>query len=173
MHLLMDTGLELRAAQDRRLWVGNEWEVGDKGARGSSENTQEANELGYGHRPSMAHPQSPFPLSLHNTRSITCCIQQWHCLLIIGHRRASVWFLVSPALMAKGCVTSREMALGSCPSQSNHVSSCSGLSVQRLGENLPSSIFPVMCDDWDDRDAIWLATAAVCLPEMESQSGHN
>lgn len=51
-------------------------------------------------------------------------------------------------------MTSREMALGSCPSQSNHVSSCSGLSVKRLGENLPSSIFPVMCDDWDDRDAI-------------------
>lgn len=66
---LAHTGLELTEQLGTRgcgLGMAGKWER--RGNRWSSEKTQEANELGCGHRPSNAQPQASYPLSHHDTR---------------------------------------------------------------------------------------------------------
>lgn len=68
VHLLIDTGLDPTQQLRTGLRVDSEWKVGDGGTRNSSEETQEANELGCGHRPSDGPARSSFLLSYHDTK---------------------------------------------------------------------------------------------------------
>lgn len=65
----MDTGLELRATWDWRLWVGNGWQVGEGGVADEAvEKPKKLMNLGVGTDPQMPQPQASYPLSHHDTR---------------------------------------------------------------------------------------------------------
>lgn len=68
MYLLINTGLELTEQLRTGPAVESEWKVGHRRTRNSCEKTQEANELGCGHRP-LRWLQSSFLLSYHDTKS--------------------------------------------------------------------------------------------------------
>lgn len=68
-------------------------------------------------------------------------------------------------------MTSRAVALRSSPSQSSHLSSCSGLNMKVLRENLLAVYSQFLSHVCNDRDVA--TETACCLPEMDSQYRHN